>query len=495
MTRTLKIFSFALLSLILSSKAHAEFLPVEDEEGRIVEAEEARQIAPRRRGPEQTENSGEAEKRAKIERYLDEAVSPRGAGRRANSGRRGYRYNSETGFAGETSAPVEQPRSYGGMPIRKVLKTVPSQPGAFSFDSAPKEPQSYNRAFQAEAISETELARKITEDVEPTFNRKQRWRTEDEPSYRAAPPRAAKREASPNYPFDAERGPASDFASAFEPKKPTKSRQALLNVKKWMRNEEEKAARLEVENEDDENNGPTEFTAQIGLLGGMSSLKNGTEQTTSTEASPSNIYLGAFANFHLGQYFGTELEGFYGIAPKLSEIISDGTTETQVDRSVHHMGAMADLYLRYALPLGSINLIPKFGVGYGLLNVKAKSETQGQENSLNQSTSGLYWTVGMDFQLSESFTLGVDYAKTFNASGSITENLNGTPSSRAIEGAGFDRIRIGGYVRLSPKVSLGAQFVVRNLTAGSSAAANLNGNVTKDTESLNQILGVLMFTL
>lgn len=493
MNRFVQIFAFALVSLLISSRAYAEFLPIEDEEGRLVEAEEAREYAAprRRRAAEETqatkELSSEDRQRAKIERYLDEATSSRGVERRANRGRRGYRYDSETGYASQTQVPS----GYSREPSRP---SVPSQPGAFSFNAAPPE-RSYNRAFQAEAISATEpsVFSAPKEEKEPTFNRKQRWRVE-EPAW--TPPAPKKAEVSPNYPFDAERGPASEFAGAFEPKK-NKSRQALLNVKKWMRGEEERVSREQLENQDDEDNTPTDFSARIGLLGGMSTLKNGTEQTTSSEASPANIYVGLFTDLHLGQYFGADIEGFYGIAPKLTEIevSEDGASETETSRSVHHMGAMANLYLRYTLPLGSMTMVPKFGVGYGLLNLKASSATASAENTLNQNTSGLYWTAGVDFIFSDQFSLGVDYATTFNASGSISEVRNGNTASQAIEGAGFNRFRLSGYYKVSPKVSLGAQFVLRNLTAGSSASANLNGNVTKGTESLNQILGVLMFTL
>lgn len=442
MIRFSKIISFVFATLLVSARAYAEFLPI-DGEDQLIAAEEAKPVQRRRRGPPEQES--EAAQRAKIENYLDQqGLEQRAVETRANTGRRGYRYNAETGYADTNAAPARDYSADGRRAER-----------AKAFTREPAGERSQIRAFSgdspADAIfgeSRGVRAQEAAPQAEPS--RKQRWRVE-EPVWNVPAPKA-KAEVAPNYPFDSQSSP-SNFGAAFEKPKGNKTRQALLNVKKWMRQEDEKAARLSAENED-EDSSPTEFTARIGLLGGMSNLKS-SDQSATTEAAPANLFLGLFSDVNLGQYFGAEVEGFYGIAPSLNEVTvgADGTTQSETMRSVQHMGGMIDMKVRYALPLGSVTVIPKFGIGYGLLSLTAKATTTAGEDSLKQSTSGLYWTAGVDIIPSDSFSLGIDYAASLSASGSATQVTAGASTSRAIEGAGFNRLRLGAYVKVFPKIS------------------------------------------
>lgn len=477
MTRLLTLLTWVTAALMVSGTAHAEAFPYDEESiGRAVEAEEAR-IHPRRRGPVQTDEQKEISptdrQRASIERYMNEAKSLRAAPSR-NYGRRGYRYDSESGYAPKPTATQAPTRSFQGvMPSPRKYTTAIDDDGSALRGT---------RFFQEE---------KPAPAAEPP--RKQRWRVE-EPAYTSQPRQPEPEVRAKNYPFD------NSFAEAFQPKSnpstgSNNSRQALLNVKKWMRGEQERADRLEIEGRDDDDSSPaTDFTARIGLMGGYSKLGG---QTAGSEPPPGNVLVGLYSDLHLGQFIGAEIEGFYGVAPAITEesVDNNGQTTATVSRSNQHMGAMADLKLRYALPLGSMSIVPKIGVGYGFLSVTAKVASGTSEESLRQSTSGFYWMAGLDFVPSDSFTLGIDYAATFNASGSISGSQNNAAVDRGIEGAGFSRLRLGAYVKIAPKISLGGQFVLRNLTSGSAVSAQANGNVAKQNEPLTQFMGILMYQL
>ncbi len=454
MSRFSKILSFALVTLLVSANALAESFPSDD-----------------------------AAQRAKIESLLDKEIGTRRSERPATSGRRGYRYNAETGYAADNKPPS---RDYSADARRNERARTFADP----YRSNEKSPV---RAFSGDSPAETMVGGAAPEEAAPA--RKQRWRVEGEIWNSPAP--KAKTEAPSNYPFDSQdRAPAGDFAAAFDngnKPKGNKSRQALLNVKKWMNTEDEKAARATAENEDDF---PSvhDYNARIGLLGGMSSLNS---STATTEAAPANLFLGLFTDAHFGQYFGAEVEGFYGIAPKIQEVDvnSAGVTTSDTTRSVQHMGGMLDLKVRYAIPFGSVSVVPKFGLGYGFVSLTANASSASGESSLKQAVSGLYWMTGVDIIPSDSFSLGIDYSASLSASGSATEDKGGTVTSQAIEGAAYNRLRIGAYVRVLTKVSLGAQFILRNLTAGSAGAASVNGTLSKSNEGLSQMLGVLMFQL
>ena len=410
------------------------------------------------------EPSSEEKQRAMIERYLDEAQASRGTPARANAGRRGYRYNSETGYSKEAAS--RSPAEIAPPPTREPRR-------------------SFTRSFQEEAPNS-----------EPAAAKKPRWRAE-EPVRSGPPQQKAKTEVSPNYPFEAQgNSPTNNFAQAFVPKG-NDTRQALLNVKKWMRDGEEAQARTEAENDDDNASPPHDYNARIGLLGGLSTLQSGATSAASGTPAPANVFLGLFAQAHLGRYVGAEVEGFYGVAPKLTEvnIAQDGSTQSEVDRSVQHLGAMADINLRYAIPMGSLTFVPRVGIGYGLMSLAAKVSTATTLDTRDKKVSGSFWTVGVDIMASESFSLGIDYATSLAASGSAAENINGKLASQAIDGAEFNRLRIGAYVQVLPKVSLGAQYILRNLTAGSAGTANSSGSTPIANEGLSQILGVLMYQL
>lgn len=300
-------------------------------------------------------------------------------------------------------------------------------------------------------------------------------------------------------PFDA---PSSERNSTHE---------ALLKVKNLAHRFPQRnpnSAHGSLEEDEDPYSDPSEsfIGLRLGLLGGISRLSSSdanVQETLSAQETDQNGYVGLLADINVGRYLGAEIDGFFGIAPTMI-LVDDSNNETEV--SVRHSGMMAHLRAQLPLPLGNFQLTPFVGVGYGFIGLKSEyaslttdstTGSAGTDMTEESTVKGPYWTGGVMLFPSGSLILSADYSSSFSATADGSNTLNSGGS--ATENGQFSRIRVAGYVRVTPKFLIGAQYIQREMTALSigtglapTAVSEDTAAGSMDTRTLKQILGVLM---
>jgi len=230
----------------------------------------------------------------------------------------------------------------------------------------------------------------------------------------------------------------------------------------------------------------TGFRLRLGLIGGVSNLKSGdaTSQSTRVEqALTQNFFLGAVVDGRFGRYFGAEIDGFYGLAPDIELTDSQGAN-AQTKKLQQH-GVFATAILR--LPIGGF--IPKAGVGYGLLGLGQQHVQAATATETSETGSGPFAHVGVEFEISPMVTLSADYTHSIGANGAYSSLTTNTAGVSETSSAIFNRIRLAGYYRFSPRVIAGAMFHIHKL---STALKPHNTTAPTGSEAMSQFMFVGM---
>jgi len=226
-----------------------------------------------------------------------------------------------------------------------------------------------------------------------------------------------------------------------------------------------------------------DYSLRVGILGGLSTLKtaDADDQAAQEEFGLNrNFYLGAQVDYRLQQYWGAEVDAFYGVGGSAEISESDGSVSKL---SVKQSGATAILKAQYPMNAGGMRFIPKAGIGYGLLKINGETTTTLVSASSSTSGSGILGVAGLDVMLSPSVIFFFDYAKSLKASGSISA----ASISQDLESTGLGRLRLGATYRFDRSFSVGAQYIQRKLTGTSSDS----GRTTEMDLSFNQMVGAI----
>ncbi|MCB0406404.1 MAG: hypothetical protein KDD51_16600, partial [Bdellovibrionales bacterium] len=179
-----------------------------------------------------------------------------------------------------------------------------------------------------------------------------------------------------------------------------------------------------------------------------------------------------------GKYLGVELEGYYGLAPEKTQVNGQATFS--------EFGVLGNVKAHAPLSLGGdARLIPKAGVGFGLIQQNQESITGGGVNVTgNTSVSAPYGIAGVELELGPKLSVFGDYAMSFGGSSNSTQTVGGTPGSSSQMASRFDRIRIGASVEVAKHFRIGGQYINRTLSFGSSLTT---------TDASEQFMGMLMY--
>lgn len=205
---------------------------------------------------------------------------------------------------------------------------------------------------------------------------------------------------------------------------------------------------------------------RVGILTGVASIA-GTDG--STGGSLLNIALQA--NYQ-SKYWGMELDGYYGLGLGLS---ASGSSASGMSQSQY--GFFVGPKVNYTFGNGSFRFTPKAGVGYGMLAMSMSATTSSAGTSTQvtskNSFSGIYAMGGFDMFLTRWLFLDADYATSVSASATAEASQNNVSYSGKIEGAKFQRIRVGLNFLISQHLILGAQYYSRSISVqGVSAPQN-----------------------
>jgi hypothetical protein len=222
---------------------------------------------------------------------------------------------------------------------------------------------------------------------------------------------------------------------------------------------------------------------RVGIAGGYAQLNTNDPQAQSVRnaTSTNNTIFGTIgADLTAWKYFGVNVEGYYGKGGSGSKTVFNefASTVTTTKYSLSQYGGMADAGGRYPFWLGRVKLIPRAGVGFGILDLTSSAAITG--GSANDGTetrlTGAYATAGLEIDLLPELYLTTDYARSFAASGTVTATADGTGTASAAGSPRFDRLRAGIYYRVTSRFTVGTEYLRRTLT-------------TSTTETSNQFLG------
>jgi hypothetical protein len=217
---------------------------------------------------------------------------------------------------------------------------------------------------------------------------------------------------------------------------------------------------------------------KVGIVGGLSTAKStdvNNQLVRDTNSLSQNIYAGLNLDLTPFQFFGLEVEGFYGISPM------------QGLASLKQFGGVADLKFYLPFYFLGMEVTPKVGAGYGILALNQSSSDMFNPET-NSNANGFNIVAGIDFDIAKFMVLSVDYAFSVGATG----NYSIAGVNTAVAGTYFDRLRAGGYIRILPMMGIGVQYIRRTIQSTNSPFVSFNGEPTQN-ETLNQFLGTLVF--
>lgn len=227
---------------------------------------------------------------------------------------------------------------------------------------------------------------------------------------------------------------------------------------------------------------------RLGILGGLSSVSAANANTQNfrqEQALTQNIVFGVTGDVRMMEYFGAEIEGYLGLAPKITLSGADGAETT---KSVKHSGAFFNLKGQFAL---SQYLKPKFGLGYGVIGLGQGTTANGQETSASQKIAGTFATLGVDVTPTENLLFTLDYARSLGASGTLATSSTGQADQLTeLSSAAFDRVRLSAFYKCAPQIWGGLQFNLRKMASDSSTAEGSGNTSPTSSESFSQFLAV-----
>jgi len=205
---------------------------------------------------------------------------------------------------------------------------------------------------------------------------------------------------------------------------------------------------------------------RIGLLSGISSV------ATSSGATGGGALLNIAlqADFQRA-YWGLELDTYYGLGMGLSTD-SSGTSGSTTQQS--QFGAFVAAKAKTTFRSGSFRFTPKAGLGFGMMNSSGSSDTLFGTTTLtattNSSVQGAFAMAGFDMTLTRWFFITADFARSVVASGKAQASIGTESASVELEGAQFQRIRVGANFLISDHLILGGQYYKRDFIAGGNAS-------------------------
>ena len=196
--------------------------------------------------------------------------------------------------------------------------------------------------------------------------------------------------------------------------------------------------------------------------------------------------IGINPSFEIKKYVVLDIDGFFVDGPGQQATRIDnalGTVENG-ERRLRLYGGMSELRGRYPFWLGDVKLVPSIGGGYGLIQL---SELAEGGTSTRLQVNAPYGTIGLSATFFKRLTVLGDYSLSFSASGTLDSEQNETIlSSQDIDSSEFNRLRAGALYRLSQPLSLGVQYIRRQVKRQAS------GETTPISETTNQFLGTMV---
>lgn len=186
-----------------------------------------------------------------------------------------------------------------------------------------------------------------------------------------------------------------------------------------------------------------ELKLHLGILAGISSLKTDGDSQT-------NALFGLTLDVREYRYFGLEAESYYAFpAKKTSEQTKD-------------LGVLLNAKGQLPLLLAGVRLVPKLGVGYGLVRTTSSRDAVSEEDQADSDTvslNGPYAMAGLEIEPIANVILMADYLMSISAKGSLKSN--GFSSATSLSNVKIERIRANLLYRFQKNVLAGAQYTRR----------------------------------
>lgn len=203
-----------------------------------------------------------------------------------------------------------------------------------------------------------------------------------------------------------------------------------------------------------------------------------------------NAYVGINANLAAYRYGYVDLDGFYSGTPSAKTVTTVdtivGRQETS-NRKLSTLGGAGEIGGRLPIYSGWWKFVPTAGVGFGYFSVRDDRESGASLLRTNTNVSGPYGSVGLSVMMGQRFSISGDAALSISAKGSVdSSDSTSIISNKESASARFSRIRSGAYYRLSQPLTLGVQYIRRQIRN------QATGDSTPATETTNQVLGTMV---
>lgn len=174
------------------------------------------------------------------------------------------------------------------------------------------------------------------------------------------------------------------------------------------------------------------------------------------------------------KYLGFGFDGFYELPVNAN---SNGENLTQKE-----LGVMADMAFRYPLQILGLKIVPKAGLGFGIVSSTSTDSVPSLKISSNggPQVDGAYSILGVEIDPFRKARAIFDVSRSIAADGAAYGN--------SLSGAGLARTRVELTYQLWSDFSIGGEFISRWLSGTSSSGQNFSN-------SEKQFLGVLVYQI
>lgn len=231
-----------------------------------------------------------------------------------------------------------------------------------------------------------------------------------------------------------------------------------------------------------------QYTGRIGIASGITTLK-GASTNTNDEVNYT-LYFGATGDLNFN-YFGADLDVYYGTASV------DRKSGSQLkEAGMNQFGILGGVRGQLPFFTGPVRWVPKIGLGYGSMSLSLNEDTSGALAAVSNKVSGgshvsaFYYMAGLEIG-GGIITFAGDYSHSFAASGGVDLKL-GPALNIDSSNTAFQRLRLGAYLRLLPRMLLGFQYIERKVEV--QLPVNLlNADLLSPTQQ--HFLGTLVFEI
>jgi hypothetical protein len=238
---------------------------------------------------------------------------------------------------------------------------------------------------------------------------------------------------------------------------------------------------------------PSDFDFKLGVTSGFSqsnSNVNSTQSARQQGAYHQTASVGIQATLTAWRYGYVDIDTFYAGSPSAKSVTTVDTivgTQSTSNRRLKAFGGAGEIGGRLPLYLGGIKITPTAGVGFGYFSIRETRESGDATIQSNNAVSGPYGSVGLGVSLGRRVSLSGDAALSFASKGKMdASDTQSIISETESNNARFNRIRAGAYYRLSQPITLGVQYIRRQIRNAVSAES------TPVTETTNQVLGAMV---